>query len=257
MRFSLAFSLFCLASPAAASCDAFREYLTTYNYLLDKKTIAFTKDQASRTAMQVARGCDGAAGRFIRVFDLLVNARITLDQASQMAQDVATSGDESTANFVEVFKAAYLEKSLDLPLGTALDLARALSGKGRWVRHDYTKLVEFCLGRKGLSLPKPECATLARDVALLGEENPDKSVADAFVELIEFLRSDADGPCLTSFEALQLTRELMALSVEAGRNFIPGYKFARDKNQLGLDRAKAVAFARGLAALTKEPSETK
>ncbi|WP_141734407.1 hypothetical protein [Oligoflexus tunisiensis] len=253
MRIVLGFccSLFLAAPMAQAGCDAYREYVTTYNYLLDKKTIAFTKDQASRTAMTVAEGCDGGAARFIRVFDLLVNARLTLHDAMTVALEIARTGDDSAENFVEVFKAAFLEKYLDLSLHQALDLARSLSGKGPWIRKDYVKLVDFCLGKTGLALPKPECATLARDIALMGEEEPTRSVAERFVELFEFLRSHKDGPQLATGDALAVTKELIAISPEAGRNFIPGYKFARDKNNLGLDRAQAVGFARQLAALTK------
>jgi hypothetical protein len=246
------FCSFLLAAPGAhASCDAYKEYVTAYNYLLDKKAIAFTKDQASRTAMSVAKGCDGAAARFIRVFDLLINARLTIDNATNIAQEVAGKGEDSAENFVEVFKAAYLEKYLDLSLQDALDLARSLSSKGPWIRKDYVKIVDFCLSRKGLALSKPECATLARDLTLMGEDEPVRSVAERFVELLEFMRSHKEGPQLTTGDALTLTRELMAISPDAGRNFIPGYKFARNKNELGLDRVKAVGFARQLAVFTK------
>jgi hypothetical protein len=241
-----------LAAPGArASCDAYREYVTTYNYLLDKKAIALTKDQASRTAMSVAKGCDGSAARFIRVADLLINARLTLDNASNIAQEIAHNGDDSAENFVEIFKAAYLEKYLDLSLQDALDLARSLSGKGSWIRKDYGKLVDFCLMPKGLGLSKPECAALARELTLLGEDEPTRSLTERFIELLEFLRSHKEGPQLTTGDALALTRELMAISPDAGRNFIPGYKFARDKHELGLDRVKAVGFARQLALFTK------
>lgn len=255
MRIILGF--FCsllLAIPSAwGACDAYREYVTAYNYLLDKKAIAFTKDQASRTAMSVAKGCDGSAARFIRVFDLLINARLTLQDATGIALETAQHGDDSAENFVEIFKAAYLEKYLDLSLQQSLDLARSLSNKGPWIRKDYAKLVEFCLSTKGLALPKPECANLARDMTLLGEAEQTRSVAERFVELLEFLRSHKEGPQLTTADALSITKELMVISPDAGRNFIPGYKFARDQKELGLDRAKAVGFARQLASLTKPP----
>jgi hypothetical protein len=256
MRIVLGFfcSLLLAAPGAQAACDSYREYVTAYHYLLDKKNLAFTKDQASRTAMQVAKGCDGSAARFIRVFDLLVNARMTLQDASTVALEVAQNGDDSAANFVEIFKAAYLEKYLDLSLQQSIDLARSLSGRGPWIRKDYGKLVDFCLSPKGLALSKPACATLARDMTLLGEEGQTRPVSDRFVELLEFLRSHKDGPQLTTQDALAITRELMQVSPEAGRNFIPGYKFARDKNELGLDRGQAVTFARQLAALTREPA---
>lgn len=257
MRIFLALLLGLLPSLPIVACDAYREYVTVYNYLLDKKAIAFTKDQASRTAFQVARGCDGAAGRFIRVFDLLINAKLTLQQSSEIAQEVAQSGDDSAENFAEVFKAAFLEKNLDLSLQDALDLARELSFKGRWIRQDYVKIVGYCLAAQGLALSKPQCATLARDFAVSGDASRERSVADALVEMMDFLRADKDGPKLTSAEALKMTQEVLAVGPEAVRNFIPGYKFAVDKNQLALDRSKAVDFARKLAELTQAPSEAK
>ncbi len=241
------------------SCDSYREYVTTYNYLLDKKTLAFTKDQASVTAFRVAKGCDGAAGRFIRVFDLLINAKLTLQQSSEIAEEISWLDSESAETFAEIFKVAFLEKYLDLTLSDAIQLARSLSsdaaGASGPARKEFEKLVQFCLAKTGLGLSKPDCAKLSLQLVKLDERDSNKYVATAFVDLIEFLRSDNDGPKLATFEALQVAQEVIAMHVEAGRNFMPAYKFARDKKQLGLDRSKAIEFAKQIAGLSKAQSK--
>jgi len=247
------------AAESAVTCDSWREYITSYRYLLDKKAIVFTKDQASQTAFQVARGCNGAAGRFIRVFDLLINAKISIQQSSEIAQEIALADNDSAESFAEIFKTAYLEKYLDLSLYNAINLARSLSTKvasgSRQAQNDFSKMVEFCLSAKGLALPKADCAQLALEISSMGQDVQGKSVADGYLEVLAFLRDSSDGPRLATFEAMEVSKELIAISAEAGRNFIPSYKFARDKDQLGLDRASAIRFAKNLSLLSRVPTD--
>ncbi len=247
------------AADSAVTCDSWREYITSYRYLLDKKAIVFSKDQASQTALQVARGCNGAAARFIRVFDLLINAKISIQQSSEIALEIALADSDSAESFAEIFKTAYLEKYLDLSLYNALNLARSLStkvaGGSQKAQNDFSKMVEFCLSAKGLALSKPDCAQLALEITQMSQASPGKSVADGYLEMLAFLRDSSDGPRLATFEAMAVTKELMAISAEAGSNFIPSYKFARDKDQLGLDRASAIGFAKNLSLLSRMPSD--
>jgi hypothetical protein len=249
----------CLAANSAVTCDSWREYITSYRYLLDKKLIVFTKDQASQTAFQVARGCNGAAERFIRVFDLLINAKISIPQSSEIALEIAQADSDSGESFVAIFKTAYLEKHLDLSLDNALNLARSLSTKvasgSRQAQKDFSKMVEFCLSAKGLALPKQDCAQLAAEITRLGQDPEGKSVAEGYLETLDFLRDSSDGPKLATFEAMAVTKELMTISAEAGSNFIPSYKFALDKDQLGLDRTSAIGFAKNLSLLSRKPTD--
>ena len=247
-----------LTEAETRSCETYREFSTTFNYLLAKKSSSFTKDQATRTAMRVAKGCNGAAERFIRVFNLLVNAEIALAESTQIAEELAQADGDSAESFVKTFKLAYLQSSLDLSLQDSLNLARRLSidilGSSVQASDDFRKIVNYCLNADGLALPKPDCAKLSLHVVALAENTKDKSIADGFIELVEFLRTQADGPKLVTHEAVDVAKELVAIHPDAGKNFIPAYRFASDKAKLGLNRNEAVTFARNLAQLSRAPA---
>ncbi len=244
--------------PEAKLCDAYKEYVTTYTYLMNKKELGQTKDQLSRTAFSVAKACDGAAGRFIRVFEILMTAGVIVSEATKLAQDLALSNDESSKTFVEVFRFAFLENYLDLPLPEAIGLARIValnsSRQSALKASEFKKLVEYCLSKEGLGLSRPNCAKFSADLISYDIETKTKSVGSAFIALMEFLREDKDGPQLPSYDAMQIARDVMKVHVEGGKNFIAAFKFARDRNELGLERAQAITFAKDLAALSRAPS---
>src|SRR4051794_21970772 len=56
---------------AQASCTTTREYITSLEYLRSRKESAMADTDAQKVARQVAKGCTGAAGRFIRISTLL------------------------------------------------------------------------------------------------------------------------------------------------------------------------------------------
>lgn len=243
-------------TPEQIPCETYREYITTFSYLLDRKDASFTKDQASRQAFRVAAGCTGAAKRFIQVFELLSKSKLAAPEALNLAETMAVAKDESAATFTEVFRTAFLGKYLDLSLVASIELARSIAldpaGGSRLAHKEFEKLVDFCLDKKGLGLSKPECAQLSAEVLSFDSQAKTKNIGSAFISFLEFLRADQDGPQLTTVEALKLSKSLMRNHVASAKNFIPAYKFAKDKQKLALTRDGAVAFAQKLASLSRD-----
>ena len=250
-----------LTDAEPRSCDSYREFKTAYSYLMDRKSLAFNKVKASRVAMQVATGCNAAAERFIRVFNLLLNAEVASTQALEIAQQMAQADGDSADSFTKIFKLAYLESSLDLSLKDALNLSRRLSidivGSSAQASDDFAKIVKYCLKTGGLGLSKPACAKLSQDIVTPTRNYKDKSLADGFIEIFEFLSTKDDGPKLITQEAIALAKELVAIHAEVAKTFKPAYEFASDKEKLGLNRREALTFARNLAGLSQAQAKGK
>src|SRR5690606_38342093 len=108
-------------------CSAAREYITAYNYLLDKKEFNLKHPEVSKLALGVAKGCSGAAARFVSVTETLISAKLDTSSALVIALQLAAKDDRATSAFTTVFRYAYLPDYLDLPLQDAVETAKRLS----------------------------------------------------------------------------------------------------------------------------------
>ncbi|MCM2323366.1 MAG: hypothetical protein NDJ90_08905 [Oligoflexia bacterium] len=260
----LAFALLLPAASLAApqpGCTTAKEYITALEFLRNEKALKLPEAQARKLASEVAQGCTGAANRFIRISRLLMGSGLTSPDALKIGRDFASRTERETDTFLFVFKTAFLENQLDLDLGASVSLAKSLTlefeGDIHAVRNDFTTVLDYCLGRDKLDLPRPRCAKLASDIARAGQASGG-GVARPFVEALQLLRSHP-GPNLSTGDALKIAQDLVKYGPEAPRNFTQGYRYATAETGLNLPRNEAIAFARELAAksLADEKSKTK
>lgn len=241
---------------AQETCQSTREFVTTMRFLSSEKVIAADPMRAQQLAEQVARGCTGAAGRFIEVTETLRRSGISSEDAVKAGLEYALADGERTATFVTVFTHAYAQDGLDLDAGTALTMARSLStgfdGDQKRARSDFARLVRFCAGGNGLDLPRPRCAQMAARLTGYGR-GFSKGIAGPFIDAYEYL-TDRDGPALTTGDAVQVAEELMKNGPAAAENFTRAYRYAVQESGLNLDRAGAIGFGRRMASLSR-PSE--
>ena len=228
------------------NCDSAREFIGAFEYLTDSKTFKMKKTEAITLARKVSIGCDGAAERFIKVSELL--RRSGLDSASSLSigKDFSLATDMQADAFAAIFKKSYLRDYLDLDIVSSIETARRLSvdfkGDHEQALEDFEDIVEYCLDREELALPRQKCAQIASDFSLYGEKSQ-SSIFEPFVEGLEFLARDDDGPNLTTLKAIEILNQIMATSPNAPRNLIEAYEYAYDKDGLGLSRAKAITIA--------------
>lgn len=243
--------LFFLPNPAwsAQNCSTAKEFITSLEFLRGKKDLAIPENQTLRLANQIAEGCTGAAQRFIRVYGILAHSGLASNDSIATALIFSKRSDQETDTFTTVFKMSFLEEYLDLDLRSAMKLALALSvefsGDIAPVRDDFSKLVNFCVRKSDLNLPRPQCATFAARLTKIGTHWRG-GVAEPFMELLDYTRS-SKGPGLILGQALALTEEVIAAGPGAPDNFLQAYRYAISPKGLTMTQQDALAFARKMA----------
>lgn len=232
-------------------CSAAKEFITTLEYLRDRKTqFQVGETQARAIATRVASHCNHAAIRFILVTDLLAETNSLSKDAIQLGIDFAGKTDEQTEAFVEIFQIAYLKDYLDLDLRTSLSLAtrlmNQLKGSAKKRRDDFQELARFCVGSKTLGLPRPQCADFAVRI-LTRSKLYKEGASSAFIRSFEFLTHPEEGPGLSTAKSLALAEEILSFGPGSDDNLVKGYHYALKEEGLGLGKKDAIQFAVQLA----------
>jgi hypothetical protein len=229
----------------AEACRSIREYVTTLNYLKEKKFTGLDDLKARKVAFDVATHCEDAAERFIDVADVLIKGGLAPVQAISLGVKYAGMSNAHAKAFAEIFQASFAKDMLDMDLLTSLRSAEALTTKesnAEIVKDDFFQLVEFC--GKELAQSKPFCLRWVRRVIPWGQ--PGNGIAAPMKELFVFLTREEDGPRLATGDALKICNTVLRKNPKAGEDFMAAYRHASDKGGLGLGRSAAIKFAREL-----------
>ncbi|MBI2711322.1 MAG: hypothetical protein HYX41_00460 [Bdellovibrio sp.] len=244
------------AAPQELSCSFAREYITTLEYFRGHADFKVPEKNARELALQVSKGCTGAAQRFIKVTSRLTATGVPADASIQVGVRFATRSDWEAETFLTVFLKAYAQDYLDLTLNDSLKLATALTlefqGDIENVRKDFEKTVRFCVQESEMALSRPTCAALATRIAKGGEAFSG-GVADAFIEMTRFLESEK-GPHLNRSEAVALAEKLLQGGKESSKNLVLAYRYAVSTQGLGLPIQDALRFSQDLV-LQKQPQK--
>lgn len=235
------------------NCTSSKEFITTLNYLKQKKEFSLNQKDAFNTAIKVSKGCSYSSSRFINALELLLKINLTAADAVKVAIRVANSSEAKSDAFEDVLKRSFTKKYLDLPLKDSIKYALALSidfkGDPTTARNDFKRLVDFCKDEDYLEMPIIKCAAIALEVSKHTVKFKE-SLVSSFIDLFEF-QIKKDGPNLPSFNALEITREVISAGPMAEENFKLAYEYAIRKNPgLNYDRANAIKFAKRMALLS-------
>jgi hypothetical protein len=240
-------------------CESSKEVITTYNFLLSTKDIEVSREQAIPIAADVAKGCKGAAKRFIATVLLLSKARLAANSIVKIATEVAHGSADAGDAFALIFRLSYLKSGLDLDALSALKLATSLSteypGSPKQAEKDFSRIVEFCLSTTGLALSRPQCAALSTRIASFGLNSP-AGVGAEYVEVIEKLTAK-DGANFTTGDARLIAEGLLEVYPFAAKNFLETYRFAASESGLQMNRKDAVNFAKSIAIYKMKKAEVK
>ncbi len=251
------------------SCSSSKEYITALQFLREKKDFKIQETEARKIALEVSKGCDEAAKRFIGITLMLSQAGLGTQDAIKIGLKFVNKGEKDIKLFGSVFRRSFLSKYLDMDLSASVNIALSLTaefeGDKDLVRKDYENFVEFCLDEDKLDLPKPTCANMAARIAKKGQyvkDGEDKlpkdkkykkpSAFSRFVKAYRFLRDSIDdkGPGLDIGSATTIAEELVSTGPDAVENFIYGYKYAISKDGLNLSAQDALGIAKKLASQT-------
>lgn len=237
------------------NCRSSREYITVLEYLRGQKAFALPDAEARRVSEQVAGLCNGAAVRFVTTVNLLVKSTLPTRTALEVGVEVARESNAQSKAFQDIFRKTYLAQFLDLDAATSLRIAKSLStefqGDPEVAARDYSEIVDFCLGRKGLDLSRPYCVDLASRVARYGDRYPD-GAARLFREAYDYVSSDSSrAPNRPTAEAVKIAEEITSQGPSALSNFREAYRYAISSSGLQAADFDALAFAKKMTSLSK------
>jgi len=230
------------------SCFSTREYVTTMSFLRGHSEFVLKEDEIKKISNAVSERCSGASLRFIKVSNLLIKAGMDSASALKIGLGFSKEDDVTTDSFINIFKQSFVGDFLDLDLRSAVTMAKSLTmeleGDREKVFADFEKMVDFCMGGKGLTLPKPQCAQLAQKISRMGDLYKESS-ADAFVAIFEFMTEGL--PQKSSAQAVSVAQNVLAFGPVAADNFIKAYTFAVDSDGLNISAHEALEFAMTMA----------
>lgn len=240
------------------ACDSTKEFITSFEFMRADAEMGLGGDISFKYANEVARGCSGAAKRFIQSVGSLRKTDLPLTEVLQTSTELAQKDDVTIDVFNSLFRRLYAQDGFDLDLKVSLDIAKSLSvdysGSPKTAMQDFEKISAFCGSRNSLELPVRECVEISNRIAQLGGKH-EVPVADKFIESYKFL-TRSEGVGLTVKEALELSEALLQTHPHAFTNFKQGYEYAISKNGLGADRKTALAFGQKMASATVKTSKT-
>lgn len=231
-------------------CLSTREYITTLEFLREHKEFSLSEQDARSMSQKVSDGCTGSSKRFIQVLNVLVKAGVPTKSAMESSLKFALSTDDVTSSFLTVFKGAFVESLLDLDvsqaLSVALELSHSYEGNTKVAEKNFNKLVEFCIDKKSLDLPLPECARIGARV-VKNNSGFDYSITDEFISLFNYLTQDK-GANLPTYEALNVSEYVTKYGPESKKNFIQAYEYALNKKGLDRSNKDAIEFGKTMAS---------
>lgn len=240
------------AEDAKKDCTSAREFITAHEFLRSHSEFAYPEADARKLALEVSKGCAGAASRFVRVSSLLLKAGAGSRDAVSTGVKFASFSDKQASTLIEVFSGAFLADGLDLSFEAAMKLALSLSsefkGDADVARSDFNKFLAFCVKADSLDLPRPTCAQVGARLAKKSEAT-EQSVYQPFLTVYDFLRS-SKGPGLNVADTIAVAEEVIAGGRVGVDSFIQAYRYAVSTAGLGYSTEQALQFAKKMAAAT-------
>lgn len=226
-------------------CESTKEFVTTVQFLRDKKDFGLDTKSILKIADEISLGCSGSGQRFIKVTRLLSSVGIDTKSALETAKKFAAKDDSFVDAFVTIFKQTYNKDDLDLDALSALKISTQLSiefnGTVKHAVSDFNSLVNFCKNKKEMDFPLPKCAELATRITRLGQAY-NEPIAKPFIELVQFLEENEKGPKRPKNQVLPIAEKVIKNGPIASKNFIQAFKYALAEDGLGFNETEAINF---------------
>ncbi len=231
-------------------CSPTKEFKEALSFMrLNKSDINPSEGRARLMAAEIAKGCDGAASRFAKVYLVLVKSGVDIGKSVETALKFSKEDDETTENFFQIFKKTYLSEFFDFDYSSAIQLSYEIStqykGNRKKSREDFLNLLKYCTDKNEISLPMKTCAELTLKLARLSQYYPD-GIFKSFVELYKTLRTDKRFGVSVSV-AISILMDVLPYGPTAPKNFIESYDYAMSTEGLGVEGKEALQFALAMA----------
>ncbi len=264
MNFRLSFAVFSLVvstnifSLEIKRCDSSKEFITSYNYLKDKKELELPVKSIFSHAKEISANCTGAANRFIQTVNFLVDAEIPSSEALKKGKSISALSDQHLEAFLSIFKKIYIEKYFDLSAIKSLKIASELTENTKKspakILTDFEILGEYCMGKEGLELGFEKCSDFIAST-LSNSNEYDETISESVISFIDFLTKEEKGPKLPINQALVETEKTALYGISGFNNFKEGFIFSFSEKGLGLGLKESLDLGRDLSknAIKKLP----
>lgn len=231
-------------------CKSSEEYIKTLEFL--RKENSVPENDMRQVAHRVAKGCNGSAERFSRVYLVMRKSGVSLQKSVEVGLALVSEDPLTVNNFHEIFQKMYLNEHFNINFKSSFEIAYELSKKFQGnldkVREDFTEFYKFCADHKSLNLSITQCSELAVRFARLSQYYP-KGIFKDFKQIYETLRDDKRfGVSLK--ESLELAEKILKNGPTAKVNFLQAYNYASMKSGLDLPGREALIFGLQMTQLS-------
>ncbi len=236
-------------------CQTSKEFKKAVQFLRAENDLGLTDPQVVPLALEIAKGCDGAAERFAKVYLLLKKSGVDQVHSLKTAMTFTSLPSSQADGFIAVFKKVFLANYLNLDFANAFKLSLAMSrdyhGDPKKLADDFVALVDFCLSDKGLALDFKSCAEVTLAMVKFTDLYP-RGIFPEFKKVYTYLRFDKKTG-MTTGDALRIAPRIFAKGATAPENFIETMKFLNDKGPKAANQAAALETALQVADSSMVP----
>lgn len=254
LMFFMPLAVFANSETHLKPCPSGKEFVTTVQYLRTNSVLAVAGDDLIQVASRVSAGCEGSAKRFISTIQSLQKTEVTNAEKLQLAVELANREQDSVETFNHVFRWAYARDGFDLEMASALKLAREVAilfpGDQKRALEAFKETTDFCSKSDKISIPRPACAELSKEVALTTKQKMPSS-AKTFIESYNYLREKVKLP---QNEAIELAKTLLQKGHSAFENFKTVYEYSLSKNGFAATQPQAIQLGKKIAEQTAKSS---
>jgi hypothetical protein len=214
------------------NCQSGKEYAAAYEFLdKNRDKSGLSEEEVLETSLQVSKGCDGAASRFLKAYNLLIKVGLSGRSALNTGKVLSKMSDDHSNAFLELFLHSYLEEHLNLDIQTSLEIASQLSidfqGQPLQAYKDFARLTQFCREDSETQVDLLSCVKLMA-MTVKKTEFYGKGMSEDFINFYKYLKNDSYLK-MNVQQALILSHEVLVSGPEASSNFRYSYEFAISK----------------------------
>ncbi len=254
---SLTSSIVLGADLSSEPCPTTREYTATYRHLQNHQNIKLPEARIKEISMEVAKSCQGSARRFINAQRVFTEIGLSGPDILNIALKLAQSTDEKADAYLAILQKSYLERNLDLDIGSSIKLAEGLTllnpQMNPFLANDYSELVQFLLE---LGLPKGISAQISGDFLSLSK-NWDEALFPLFSNIWQ---CSSHGEMKMSIQdRIKLALQILKKGPQSARNFCEAIDFARQSPTHNKTEDGILRFALKMSEITNyvAPAESK
>lgn len=241
-------------------CHSHENFKAAFEYLIADKDLQLSQVKSLELALKISEGCDGAAARFIKIYQTLKKSGVAISKALEVGLSFSSLDDERAKNFMAVFQKLFLENYYDFDFPTAyhvsFELSRDLKGDIQQVREDFIRIVGFCMNNKKMGLPIRLCSNISLEIARLSPLFAPAGVANDFEQCYEFLRTNQNTG-LSQAQALTLLPKILKHGPQACTNFKESFAYATKGEKLHLPARQALNLGLRLASQSMPEEKSK